>query len=188
MKDFWQSIRALMRLKPSQRLTRDYLLSLLTAVLLALLVGAGIMLLCGHDPAQGYAALIKGALGKPRAVGNTLAKTVTLCLTGLAMSLAAKAGMFNVGGEGQLLLGAIFACQVGIWMDGMSPWLVIPAAALASMAASSSRLPGPPAPRESVSKQRIRAAQAGSISRGTARSTATLGGCAAVSSCAMVRV
>ena len=74
---------------------------------LALVVGAVIMLVCGHDPAEGYAALVEGALGKPRAVGNTLAKTVTLCLTGLAMSLAAKAGVFNVGGEGQLYLGAM---------------------------------------------------------------------------------
>ena len=91
MKGFVQSIRALLRLKPSQKLTRDYLLSLVAAVVLALLVGAGIMALCGHDPLECYGALLTGALGKPRAVGNTLAKMVTLCLTGLAMSLAAKA-------------------------------------------------------------------------------------------------
>ena len=100
MKGMLQSLRALLRLKPAQKLTRDYLISLFLAVALALLVGAGIMVICGHDPVQGYTALVNGALGKPRAVGNTLAKTVTLCLTGLAMSLAAKAGMFNVGGEG----------------------------------------------------------------------------------------
>ena len=72
-----------------QRLTRDYLLSLLAAGALALVGGAVIMLVCGHNPAEGYAALVEGALGKPRAVGNTLAKAETLCLTGLAMSLAA---------------------------------------------------------------------------------------------------
>ena len=134
MSGLMQSLRALARLKPTQKLTRDYLVSLLTAVLLALAVGAAIMLVCGHNPIEGYGALIEGALGKPRAIGNTLAKTVTLCLTGLAMSLAAKAGVFNVGGEGQLLLGGILACQVGVWLDGSPRALVIVCAALAAMA------------------------------------------------------
>jgi len=135
MKDFVQSIRALLRLKPSQKLTRDYLISLLIAVVLALLIGAGIMVVCGHDPVQGYSALVTGALGKPRAVGNTLAKTVTLCLTGLAMSLAAKAGMFNVGGEGQLFLGAMAAAVVGAQVKGAPAWLVVVLALLAAMTA-----------------------------------------------------
>ncbi len=134
MKGFMQSLRALLRLKPAQKLTRDYLLSLLLAVALALLAGAGIMLLCGHNPAQGYAALLNGALGKPRAVGNTLAKTVTLALTGLAMSLAAKAGVFNVGGEGQLYLGAMAAAVVGAQAKGPA-WLVVALSLLAAMAA-----------------------------------------------------
>ncbi len=122
---FVQSIRALLRLKPSQKLTRDYLASLFVAVGLALLVGAGIMLLCGHNPVEGYAALFQGALGKPRAIGNTLAKSVTLCLTGLAMSVAAKAGVFNVGGEGQLYMGAMAAAVVGAQVKGVPAWLVV---------------------------------------------------------------
>ena len=85
---FTQSVRALIALKPRQKLTAQYLFSLLIAVTLAFLVGAGIMLLCGYDPLACYAALFKGALGKPRAFGNTLAKTVTLCLTGLAMGIS----------------------------------------------------------------------------------------------------
>ena len=109
MSGLMQSLRALARLKPAQKLTRDYLVSLLTAVLLALAVGAGIMLVCGHNPIEGYGALIEGALGKPRAIGNTLAKAMTLALCGLAMSVAAKAGIFNVGGEGQLFMGALAA-------------------------------------------------------------------------------
>ena len=53
MNGLMQSLRALARLKPAQKLTRDYLVSLLTAVLLALAVGAGIMLVCGHNPLEG---------------------------------------------------------------------------------------------------------------------------------------
>ena len=132
MSGWMQSLRALARLKPTQKLTRDYLVSLLTAVLLALAVGAAIMLVCGHNPIEGYGALIEGALGKPRAIGNTLAKTVTLCLTGLAMSLAAKAGVFNVGGEGQLYLGAMAAAVVGAQLDAPA-WLVTLLALLAAI-------------------------------------------------------
>ena len=124
MKGLMQSIRALVRLKPAQKLTRDYLISLFLATALALLVGAGIMMITGHDPIQSYTALINGALGKPRAVGNTLAKTITLCLTGLAMSIAAKAGVFNVGGEGQLFLGAMAAAVVGARAEGPA-WLKV---------------------------------------------------------------
>ena len=60
---------------------------------------------------------------------------MVLCLCGLACVLGARVGIFNVGGEGQLLLGAIAACQVGVWLDGLTPWLVLPLAALAAMAA-----------------------------------------------------
>jgi len=132
---FLQSLRALIALRPKQKLTAQYLLSLLIAVTLAFLVGAGIMLLCGYDPLTCYAAMFKGALGKPRAFGNTLAKTVTLCLTGLAMSLAAKAGIFNVGGEGQLFLGGLAAAVVGARMDGAPGWLIVLCSLLAAMAA-----------------------------------------------------
>lgn len=132
---FTQSLRALVRLKPSQKLKRDYLVSLLIAVILALLLGAGIMLLCGYDPVKGYAALFTGALGKPRSVGNTLAKTMTLCLTGLAMAVAAKAGMFNVGGEGQLYLGAMASAVVGARLSGAPIWLVVALSLLAALLA-----------------------------------------------------
>ena len=134
-KGFWQNLRALIALKPKQKLTAQYLFALLIAVALAFLVGAGIMLLCGYDPAVCYSAMFRGALGKPRAFGNTLAKTVTLCLTGLAMSFAAKAGIFNVGGEGQLFIGGLAAAVVGARMDGFPGWLITVCALLAAMGA-----------------------------------------------------
>ena len=127
------ALSALLQIKPKQRLTAQYLLSLLIAVTLAFGVGAGIMLLCGYDPIACYAALFKGALGKPRAFGNTLAKTATLCLTGLAMSVAAKAGIFNVGGEGQLYFGGLAAAIVGARLAGAPAWVIILCALLAAV-------------------------------------------------------
>ena len=84
------------------------------------------------NPFDGYLAMIDGALGSPRVFGNTLAKMITLCLTGLAMTVAAKAGMFNVGGEGQLFLGGLAATMTGICLQGASPLIAVPAAFLSA--------------------------------------------------------
>ena len=95
------------------KVNAGYLLSLAISILLALLVGAGIMALSGHDPIGGYGALITGALSSKRAIGDTLAKTATLCLLGLSVAIAAQAGIFNCGGEGQLYFGAMASALVG---------------------------------------------------------------------------
>ena len=110
-----------------------YLASLAISVLLAFVIGGVILRLTGFDPFEAYGAMISGAFDSARHVGDFLEYAMVLCICGLACVLGARVGIFNVGGEGQLLLGAIFACQVGIWMDGMPPWIVIPAAALAAM-------------------------------------------------------
>ncbi len=118
-----------------QKLGLNYLLSLAISVLLALLVGAGIMALTGISPIEGYGALIQGAFGTQRAVGNTLAKAVTLSMTGLAMAVAAQAGIFNVGGEGQLYLGGMAAAIVGAQLTGWPVWVAVPLSLLAAAAA-----------------------------------------------------
>lgn len=110
-----------------------YLASLVISVLLAFVIGGVILRLTGFDPFEAYGAMISGAFDSARHVGDFLEYAMVLCICGHACVLGARVGIFNVGGEGQLLLGAIFACQVGIWMDGMPPWIVIPAAALAAM-------------------------------------------------------
>ena len=118
-----------------KKLNLRYLVSLLISILLAFIIGAGILALSGFSPLKAYGAMLSGAFDSARHVGDFLEYAMVLCICGLACVLGARVGIFNVGGEGQLLLGAIFACQVGIWLDGLSPWIVIPAAALAAMAA-----------------------------------------------------
>ena len=123
-----------------------YLGSLALAVALALLVGAGIMLITGHDPLIAYSELVKGATGcnkwselvhifSKRQFGNTIEYAMVLFLTGLACAIGARVGIFNVGGEGQLYLGAIVSAYIGVLLAGRTPWLVIPVAALGGMAA-----------------------------------------------------
>lgn len=112
-----------------------YLLSLVISVVLALLVGAGIMLASGNDPIVGYKAMLSGALGSQRAVGDTLAKSATLCLTGLATAIAAQAGIFNVGGEGQLYLGAMVSALLGSALTGVPAFVAVPLCIMAGMTA-----------------------------------------------------
>ena len=116
-----------------KKLNLRYLVSLLISIVLAFIIGAGILALSGFSPLKAYGAMLSGAFDSARHVGDFLEYAMVLCICGLACVLGARVGIFNVGGEGQLLLGAIFACQVGVWLDGLSPWIVIPAAALAAM-------------------------------------------------------
>ncbi|MBQ6595865.1 MAG: ABC transporter permease [Clostridia bacterium] len=128
-------LRALFSREGRPRLNGSYLLSLAISVFLALLVGAGIMLATGHDPLAGYAAIVSGAVGSRSAIGSTLAKTATLCLTGLATAVGAQAGIFNVGGEGQLYFGAIASALVGAALTGASAFIAVPLCLLAAVAA-----------------------------------------------------
>lgn len=112
-----------------------HFISLLSSILLALLLGALIMSITGFRPMEGYAALIQGALGTRRGIGNTLARAVTLSITGIAMAVAAQAGIFNVGGEGQLYLGGMASALVGAWFYGYSPYIAVPLAFLAAIVA-----------------------------------------------------
>ena len=118
-----------------KRIDPGYLISLLLSVVLAFVIGAVILAIAGFSPGKAYLAMLNGAFSSARHIGDLLEYAMVLCLCGLACVLGARVGIFNVGGEGQLLLGAIGACQGGVWLDGLTPWLVLPLAALAAMAA-----------------------------------------------------
>ncbi len=83
------------------------------AVVAALLVGALVILASGHDPWEAYRALAEGALGTRRGRAETLVYAAPLLLGGLAFAVAARAGMFNIGIEGQLVMGGFAAALVG---------------------------------------------------------------------------
>jgi len=98
------------------------------AVFLGLLIGAIILLISGASPIEAYSALLKGSFGSPAAIQRTLEKTTPLIFSGLAVAFAFKAGLFNIGAQGQLLIGAIVAAFVGYSMEGLSPFIHIPLA------------------------------------------------------------
>ena len=130
-----RTIRELLTFRRVPKINKGYLISLAISIALALLVGAGIMLVSGHDPIAGYGSMLSGALGSKRAIGDTLAKSATLCLTGLATAVAAQAGVFNVGGEGQLYCGAMASALLGSTLTGVPAIIALPLCLLAAIAA-----------------------------------------------------
>ncbi|MCP4415792.1 MAG: ABC transporter permease [Chloroflexi bacterium] len=100
----------------------------LTAVLLAGIIGSIILWLSGANPWEAYTALYQGAFGDAEALGRTLEKATPLILGGLAVAFAFKAGLFNIGGQGQLLLGAIIAGAVGFSLTSLPTIIHLPLA------------------------------------------------------------
>lgn len=90
------------------------------AVIVALLIGAIVIVLSGHNPWDAYAALVEGALGSRRGRAETLVYSAPLLLGGLAFAVAARAGLFNIGIEGQLVMGGFAAALVGASDWGLS--------------------------------------------------------------------
>jgi general nucleoside transport system permease protein len=98
------------------------------AISLALALGAMIILALGENPLRAYAALARGAFGSANAVARTLRLASPLVLTGLAVIVAFRAGVINLGVEGSLYLGALAAALTGIYLPGWLGWLHLPLA------------------------------------------------------------
>jgi len=106
-------------------------LSPLIAIVSALLVGAGLILLAGANPIAAYTALFQESLSTYFGFGNTLTKMTPLLLTGLGVLVALRAGQFNIGGEGQIYLGALGSTLVGLYVQGLPALIHVPIALLA---------------------------------------------------------
>ncbi|MDL4839005.1 ABC transporter permease [Aquibacillus rhizosphaerae] len=87
------------------------------SVLLGLIAGAIIMLGFGYNPIKGYAALLDGAFGNAYFFGETIRQVTPYILTGLAVAFAFRAGLFNIGAEGQVIVGWLAAVWVGTTIE-----------------------------------------------------------------------
>jgi ABC-type uncharacterized transport system permease subunit len=115
----------------------------LAGVAAALLLGGLFLAATGHPPVAAYRDMVSGALGSPYAVQQTLVKAVPLALTGLGVALAFHAGLWNIGAEGQLAMGAclgswaaltlrwpgwaLLPLMAGLGLLGGAAWALIPA-------------------------------------------------------------
>lgn len=104
-------------------------LVLLPIVNLAMaLLFAGVMVwLVGQDPLEVITVLVHGAFGTTRGLSYTLYYATTFVFTGLAVAVAFHGGLFNIGGEGQAILGGLGTGLVALWLSALLPaWLMLP--------------------------------------------------------------
>ena len=101
------------------------------AVLAALGVGALMLLALGANPIEAYGALVEGAFGSGNALAETAVKAVPLLLVGLGICISFRGNVINIGGEGQMIVGAISGTLVGLALPALPGWVVVPLALLA---------------------------------------------------------
>jgi general nucleoside transport system permease protein len=95
-------------------------------VLAALLIGAIMLVILKSNPVIAYAALINGAVGSVSGVTQSLVKATPLLLVGLGICIAFRANVINIGGEGQIILGALMATWFPLTFHTWPGWLLIP--------------------------------------------------------------
>ena len=103
---------------------RDPVWAAALAVLTALAISFVVVLASGKNAALGLAYLFEGAFGGPGPLGETAVKSGVLILTGLSVAVAFTVGLFNIGGEGQLIWGALASAVAGRALDLPAPLLV----------------------------------------------------------------
>ncbi len=101
------------------------------ATLAALVLGAVMLLFLKVNPIEAYQALWDGAFGSSNAFAETLVKATPLLLIALGICISFRGDVINIGGEGQMIIGAIFATWVGLTFTALPGWLVITLAMLA---------------------------------------------------------
>ena len=103
----------------------------LVAIILALIIGALIIKLLGMDPVLAYTNLAIGAFGNIYGISNTLTQATPLIFTGLSFALARRAGLLNIGAEGQLYIGGLCSVLTGAFIHGLPMIIHLPLALLA---------------------------------------------------------
>lgn len=108
--------------------TKDSLVLPVVAIILGLLLGALVMLIGGYNPIDAYGALLTRVYGDSYNFGEAIREMTPLIMTGLAFAFAARTGLFNIGGEGQFLIGMTAATIVGVHVQGLPAYIHAPLA------------------------------------------------------------
>lgn len=107
----------------------------LISVFLALLVGAIFLTLSGHNYLGIYAAMFGGAFGSRYGITETIVKTIPLTITSLGVALAFRMQLWNIGGEGQIYMGAFAATWAALFFPAGAGWWTLPCMILLGMLA-----------------------------------------------------
>ena len=112
-----------------KKLNFNTLIVSLLATLFGLIAGALLMLAIGSNPIEGYGYLLQGGLGIGlkgiSRLGDTLAVSTPLILTGLSVAFAFRTGLFNIGAAGQMLFGGFCAVAVGLSFNFPQPIMIV---------------------------------------------------------------
>ena len=96
-----------------KQFSNNVLLFTLISILLGLLIGAIVLLAAGFNPILAYSTIITGIFGKWKYISYTIIRATPLILTGLSITFAFRTGLFNIGAEGQYIVGSIGAAAAG---------------------------------------------------------------------------
>ncbi len=102
------------------------LVYILISFLLSVMIASAIIAFSGYSPSEAYSAMISGAFGSTYNLAQTIGTSIPLIFAGLAMAAGAKTGIFNIGIEGQILMGALPAAIAGHYIKGIPAVLHIP--------------------------------------------------------------
>lgn len=97
------------------------LLSSVVAVLLALVLGGVVIAVAGANPFTAYGVLLRGAFGDVYAWSETLLRATPILIAGIGLSISFRSNLTSIGAEGQIILGGIVSCAVGLWLPAFLP-------------------------------------------------------------------
>lgn len=99
-----------------KKVLRHPFAAILFAVIIGFVVGAVIFAVAGYSPAEAYSIMFKTTLSRPRYIAQILINAAPIILTGLSVAFAMNTGLFNIGAEGQYVMGTIVAAMVGAYL------------------------------------------------------------------------
>lgn len=105
----------------------------LIALVLALIAGAIFILIIGNNPFSVYKTMVEGAFRSKLAIYGTVKIMIPLLVTSLGVTLAFKMRFWNIGGEGQIIMGAVFASYFGIFHGDWPSYILLPVMLIAAM-------------------------------------------------------
>ncbi|MCF8009992.1 MAG: ABC transporter permease [Clostridiales bacterium] len=117
-----------------KKLTPSPLTSILVplfSIILSLLFGSIFFIITGNDPVEIYSVMFSGVFGSAYGIIETIVKSIPLLLAGLGLSIAFRMQLFNIGGEGQIYMGAAAATWIALNLAGQPAWLLLPLMMLA---------------------------------------------------------
>lgn len=95
------------------------------AIILGFVVAGVILLLAGFPPAESIRTLIKSMIGRPKDISSVVIRSTPIIFTGLGVAFAIKTGLFNIGAEGQYIIGCVVATMVGSMLDFPKPVAIL---------------------------------------------------------------